>query len=153
MNRIVVRPRITQLRPLSASPALNWRPKKGRYNITYWGTMHSVSKDAMDIQNDPKAKYRFFGFYICFFALVAFIYPRYMLKDGQKWNANCSTASDRGPSAWQAILDKNPYETAVTGNRRLADLQAHELVRLERDAKIILEELKMQEEPLTPDVK
>lgn len=94
-------------REISCSTALCWRQKKGRYNIKYWGTMESVSEDLMNMQNDPKAKYRFAGVYVLAFFIVIVMVDLDILKDGKMSNCNGATACDTND--WDKIAYKNPY--------------------------------------------
>ena len=47
-----------------------------------------------------------------------------------------------GPEAYHRMLERNPYEERFGRQRKLGDLEAHELVMLENQAKMVVEAAK-----------
>lgn len=47
-----------------------------------------------------------------------------------------------GHEAWDRMLDRHPYQERFGKQRKLGDLEAHELVMLERQSKMVIEAAK-----------
>ena len=149
MNRILI-PR----RSLTTSSVLSWRNRRGRTSIAGYGPMHFV-KDVDTMLKNPfegsKAKYRIIGSFgrdliitklnivrnhsLLIQKKVVFVIVINGILMALEDNYGISKRSNAQLMDFYPERMGERYVYEEKNNRRLGDLQAHELVRLENDAK------------------